>query len=82
MSLTPSERRVLFYMMEGHTASDIAAGLVVSLATVRSHIRMILSKLQVKSQLAAVALANGSLPERRQYRGSHPPVTGIERRQH
>jgi len=31
---------------------------VVSLATIRSHIRAILMKLGVNSQLAAVALAN------------------------
>jgi DNA-binding NarL/FixJ family response regulator/GGDEF domain-containing protein len=61
--LTPSERRVLFHMMEGRSAADIATTLVVSLTTVRSHIRSILRKLNVNSQLAAVALAFGSLPD-------------------
>ena len=61
--LTPSERRVLFQMMEGWSAAEIAATLVVSLTTVRSHIRSILRKLNVKSQLAAVALAFGTLPD-------------------
>jgi DNA-binding NarL/FixJ family response regulator len=60
--LTPSERRVLFHMMEGSSASEIADMLVVSLTTVRSHIRSILRKLNVNSQLAAVALAFGTLP--------------------
>jgi DNA-binding CsgD family transcriptional regulator len=59
--LTPSERRVLFHMMEGRSASEIAAKLVVSVTTVRSHIRSILRKLSVKSQLAAVAVAFGTL---------------------
>ncbi len=61
--LTPSERRVLFHMMAGRSASEIATTLVVSLTTVRSHIRSILRKLNVNSQLAAVALAFGTLPD-------------------
>jgi DNA-binding NarL/FixJ family response regulator len=60
--LTPSERRVLFHMMEGRSAAEIADTLVVSLTTVRSHIRSILRKLNVNSQLAAVALAFGTMP--------------------
>jgi DNA-binding NarL/FixJ family response regulator len=60
--LTPSERRVLFHMMEGRSAAEIADTLVVSLTTVRSHIRSILRKLNVNSQLAAVALAFGTIP--------------------
>jgi len=50
-------------MMEGRTASEIATTLVVSLTTVRSHIRSILRKLNVNSQLAAVALAFGTLTD-------------------
>jgi DNA-binding NarL/FixJ family response regulator len=60
--LTSTERKVLFHMMEGRSAGDIAAVLVVSLTTVRSHIRSILRKLNVNSQLAAVAIANGADP--------------------
>jgi DNA-binding CsgD family transcriptional regulator len=58
MKLTSSERRVLFYLTTGRSPQDIAQELVVSLATVRSHIRSILRKLGVRSQLAAVAIAN------------------------
>ncbi|MGO8870410.1 MAG: helix-turn-helix transcriptional regulator [Acidimicrobiales bacterium] len=58
ISLTTSERRVLFYLTEGWAAQDIADELVVSLTTVRSHIRSVLRKLGVRSQLAAVAVAN------------------------
>jgi DNA-binding CsgD family transcriptional regulator len=58
VSLTASERRILFYLTEGWAAQDIADQLVVSLTTVRSHIRSTLRKLGVRSQLAAVAIAN------------------------
>jgi len=58
VGLTTSERRVLFYLTEGWAAQDIADQLVVSLTTVRSHIRSVLRKLGVRSQLAAVAIAN------------------------
>ncbi|HXQ43299.1 MAG TPA: LuxR C-terminal-related transcriptional regulator [Acidimicrobiales bacterium] len=60
--LTSTERKVLFHMMEGRAAGEIASELVVSLTTVRSHIRSILRKLNVNSQLAAVAIANGAYP--------------------
>lgn len=56
--LTASERRVLFYLTTGRSAQEIADDLVVSVTTVRSHIRSILRKLGVRSQLAAVAIAN------------------------
>ncbi|MBF6555656.1 MAG: helix-turn-helix transcriptional regulator [Acidimicrobiales bacterium] len=58
VQLTASERRVLFYLTTGKSAQDIADDLVVSVTTVRSHIRSILRKLGVRSQLAAVAIAN------------------------
>ncbi len=55
--LTSAERRVLFALTTGRSPQAIAEDLVVSLATVRSHIRSVLRKLGVRSQLAAVALA-------------------------
>jgi DNA-binding CsgD family transcriptional regulator len=58
LGLTAGERRVLFYLTEGWAAQDVADALVVSLTTVRSHIRSVLRKLEVRSQLAAVAIAN------------------------
>jgi DNA-binding CsgD family transcriptional regulator len=64
LGLTAGERRVLFYLTEGWSAQDIAAELVVSLTTVRSHIRSVLRKLEVRSQLAAVAIANSRDLER------------------
>jgi DNA-binding NarL/FixJ family response regulator len=62
LTLTSSERRILHAIMQGWSASDIAGALVVSLATVRSHIRSILTKLDVSSQVAAVAIGYGVEP--------------------
>jgi DNA-binding NarL/FixJ family response regulator len=56
-ALTPREQAVLGGLLAGESADTIAGRSYVSLATVRSHIRAILQKLGVKSQLAAVALA-------------------------
>jgi DNA-binding CsgD family transcriptional regulator len=58
VGLTASERKVLYYLTEGWGAQEIAEELAVSLTTVRSHIRSVLRKLGVRSQLAAVAIAN------------------------
>ena len=55
--LTSREQQVLAGLMEGKSAEKIAEDAFVSLATVRSQIRAILQKLDVNSQLAAVALA-------------------------
>ena len=56
--LTPRERGVLGALMQGLAADAIASRAHLSLATVRSHIHAILVKLEVNSQLAAVALAH------------------------
>ncbi|MGA3218808.1 MAG: helix-turn-helix transcriptional regulator [Acidimicrobiales bacterium] len=55
--LTRRERQVLLALMSGSTAQEISKESYVSLPTVRSQIRSILSKLGVSSQLAAVVLA-------------------------
>lgn len=62
--LTPREQEVLAGLMAGKSAEKIAEDAFVSLATVRSQIRAVLLKLDVNSQLAAVALAqrNGWKP--------------------
>jgi DNA-binding NarL/FixJ family response regulator len=56
--LTPRERKVLELLDQGSCAQTIAEQLVVSLTTVRAQIRSILAKLEVNSQLEAVALLN------------------------
>ncbi|AHI00979.1 response regulator transcription factor [Kutzneria viridogrisea] len=55
--LSGRERQVLDQLVAGHRAARIAQEFVVSVATVRAQIRSILSKLEVRSQLEAVALA-------------------------
>jgi two-component system nitrate/nitrite response regulator NarL len=57
VALSPREQAVLAGLVAGESAETIAGLSYVSLATVRSQIQSILSKLGVKSQLAAVALA-------------------------
>jgi DNA-binding NarL/FixJ family response regulator len=54
--LTSREREVLECLGRGERATAIAAQFVVSLTTVRAQIRSILTKLDVNSQLEAVAL--------------------------
>lgn len=56
--LSPREREVLAHLAAGLQADAIAATLFVSMATVRSQIRAILTKLGVTSQLTAVAMAH------------------------
>lgn len=55
--LTPREREVLGHLMEGRSPQTVAAASYVSIATIRSQIRAILLKLQVVSQMEAVAMA-------------------------
>jgi DNA-binding NarL/FixJ family response regulator len=56
-ALSSRERDVLRQIVDGHQAATIAKASYVSLATVRTQIRSILMKLDVTSQVAAVALA-------------------------
>ncbi len=64
--LTSRERHVLALLALGLGASDIADSEHVSLTTVRSHIRAVLAKLDVRTQLAAVAMARrAAYPDRR-----------------
>ena len=55
-TLTGREREVLARLATGQRAQVIAAHFVVAPATVRTQIRAVLTKLQVNSQLEAVAL--------------------------
>ncbi|WP_445183547.1 LuxR C-terminal-related transcriptional regulator [Pseudonocardia sp. Cha107L01] len=60
--LSPREREVLDLLAGGYRGSAIAERFVVSLATVRTQIGAILAKLEVNSQLEAVAVANRQPP--------------------
>jgi two-component system nitrate/nitrite response regulator NarL len=77
--LSPRERDVLASLMSGESARAIANRRVVSLATVRTQISALLNKLEVNSQLAAVALAQavGWRPRERHYRGSSESLTRL-----
>jgi two-component system, NarL family, nitrate/nitrite response regulator NarL len=55
--LTDREAAVLVAIIRGASAEQIAGAQFVAVSTVRSHIRSVLAKLGVNSQLAAVALA-------------------------
>lgn len=55
--LTPREREVLAAIVDGKRVADVAREFVVAEATVRTQVRSILAKLEVRSQLEAVALA-------------------------
>lgn len=73
--LTQREARVLAALVDGLTVEEIAETQFVALTTVRSQIRAVLRKLDVRSQVAAVAFAaphrallpqaSGVVPERR-----------------
>lgn len=75
-SLTPRERAVLLGLTRRHTAAQIAAIEWVSENTVRTHIRGILGKLDVTSQMQAVALAFAQRMGRRARRRVTPDRSG------
>jgi DNA-binding CsgD family transcriptional regulator len=56
-SLTVREREILGLMSEGMDNREIALGLGISYATVRSHVRHLLGKLGARSKLEAVVRA-------------------------
>lgn len=78
--LTQREALVLAALVDGLSADEIAETQYVALTTVRSQIRAVLRKLEVRSQVAAVALAAphrallpqqpGTVPERRRPQAS------------
>jgi DNA-binding NarL/FixJ family response regulator len=62
-SLTPREREVLLLLYSGEPVGRIAALFDVSPATVRSQVKSVLRKLEVNSQLAAVAAVRALLDD-------------------
>jgi DNA-binding NarL/FixJ family response regulator len=54
--LTEREQQVLQLLADGRTKNEIAGALQVSKNTVRTHVRRILSKLEVHSALTAVTV--------------------------
>ena len=55
--LTPREWEVLDQLCEGHSTDEIARELVLATETVRTHVKNILRKLEVRTRGDAVALA-------------------------
>jgi NarL family two-component system response regulator LiaR len=55
--LTERETEVLALLAQGLSNAEIAARLVISLATAKYHVRSILAKMGVSSRTEAVALA-------------------------
>lgn len=53
--LTPREREILALLVNGHRYREIATALAISLDTVRTHIRHIYEKMQVRSRTEATA---------------------------
>lgn len=56
-SLTPREREILALMIDGADNKAVSEKLHISYATVRTHVRSILAKLDARSQLDAVTKA-------------------------
>lgn len=67
-SLSPREHEVLACLAEGMGRSEVAVRLTLSTNTVRTHVQRILSKLDVSSSLAAVAIYR---------RSAQPAVAGM-----
>ena len=58
--LTKREREILNYASQGYSNQEIAERCYISLATVKSHLRNIMKKLQVNNRTKAVSLATSS----------------------
>ena len=53
--LTPREWQILTLLADGKSTLGIAQDLVVSVETVRSHVKAVMRKLQVHTRVAAIA---------------------------
>jgi LuxR family maltose regulon positive regulatory protein len=55
--LTPQEQRVLRLLAAGRSNGEIAGDLMVSINTIKAHVKKIYSKLHVGNRVAAIEVA-------------------------
>ncbi len=67
--LTPAENEALRGVLAGLSATEIALHSHHSVHTIRSQIKAILNKLEVRTQVSAVAITHRSAPHRWLYAG-------------
>ncbi|MBT9163571.1 MAG: Transcriptional regulatory protein LiaR [Chloroflexi bacterium] len=70
LGLSPREREILMLIADGLTNREIAEELFISVNTAKTHLKNILTKLQVKSraQIVAYGARAGLLDEKRESR--------------
>lgn len=77
-ALTAREEQVLRHVVEGLCNKDIAKAMSLAVGTVKSHLRTVFGKLNVKSRTHAVAVAERRGLVGGGHRGSAPPA-GVSR---
>ncbi|MEQ6901999.1 helix-turn-helix transcriptional regulator [Nocardioides sp. YIM 152588] len=80
--LSPREREVLALVAEGSSNAEVAAALVISVPTVKSHLAQLLRKLRARDRVALVVLAWREGVVAAPPTGAPPRLPGAGRRAH